>query len=178
VAGSDSRRHRVFIAIGSNIEPEKNVSEALSRISVRMKILDTSTFYRTKALGGSDQPDFINGVALATTDLEARALKFDVLRPIEQQLGRARTADSYAPRTIDLDILLFDDAIICAPDLMVPDANLWERAFLARCVVELDPEIIPPDRNVPLREAPCLVEKEEMCPLAEFSMEMKRYRNE
>lgn len=178
MTGNDSSAHCVFIGIGSNIEPEKNVREAIRLLSGRVKIVRTSSFYRTRALGSRSQPDFINGVVLVRTELDARSLKFEVLRSIERQLGRIRSDDACAPRTIDLDILLFDNDIIREFDLVIPDAHLWERAFLARCVVEIDPEVTPPDRKTPLREAPSLTLDSGLRPLTEFTLEMREYCNE
>jgi 2-amino-4-hydroxy-6-hydroxymethyldihydropteridine diphosphokinase len=116
--------HVVYVAVGSNIDPERNIPEALRRLAENVTVGATSRFYRTEPLGRPGQPPFLNGVVRVRTALDAEILKFKVLRGIEKALGRERTADTYAPRTIDLDILLFDTAMIERPGLRIPDPDI------------------------------------------------------
>ncbi len=134
-----------FIAVGSNIDPEPNILKALTLLAEHVHVTALSTFYSTPALGRPEQPDFINGVCLAMTGLSAAALKLDVLRPIEAALGRARSADRYAPRAIDLDILLLGDIVVREPGLQIPDPDVRTRRFLAVPLLELAPDLILPD---------------------------------
>ena len=142
----------VFIGIGSNIEPEKNITAAIQLMIKELQILQISNFYKSKAVGDFQQPAFINGVVKITTDLQAKNLKFDVLRKIESQLGRKRTSDKYAPRTIDLDILVYDECIINESDLLIPDPEINKRPFIAIPVFEVDPELIIPRTDIHISE--------------------------
>ncbi|HEY3398003.1 MAG TPA: 2-amino-4-hydroxy-6-hydroxymethyldihydropteridine diphosphokinase [Armatimonadota bacterium] len=135
---------RVFVAVGSNLEPERHVPEGLRRLSARVPLVAISTFYRTEPEGRPEQPAFYNGVVEVATDLSPRELKFDVLREIERQTGRVRAADRYAARTLDLDLLLYGDQQVQEPDLVLPDPDLARRAFLAAPLAELAPELVVP----------------------------------
>lgn len=136
---------RVFIGVGSNIEPERNVREALRRLAREVTIVGVSTFYRSDPVGGPPQPRYVNGVVLVETDMPAADLKLLVLEPIEQALGRDRVTEQKAgPRTIDLDILLYDDLVVSSSTLVLPDPRIEERPFLAVPLSELAPRGILP----------------------------------
>jgi 2-amino-4-hydroxy-6-hydroxymethyldihydropteridine diphosphokinase len=142
----------VFIAVGANIDPEQNILKGLELLAEHVLLVAASDFYRTKAQGGPDQPDFINGVIKIKTDLPARTLKFGLLRKIEQQLGRVRTADKNAPRPLDLDILLYADMVIEAADLHIPDPQIEAYAFVYLPLLELEPELVLPPRGRKLKD--------------------------
>ncbi len=125
---------RVFVGIGSNIEPERNVREAVRRLGEAVRVTGVSTFYRTEPEGRPEQPAFYNGVVEIETDLPPEELKQTVLRRIEADLGRVRSEDKYAPRTIDLDIVIYDRELC--------DPLVWERAFLAVPLCELVPDLV------------------------------------
>lgn len=93
-----------MIALGSNVEPEHNIPLALVCLSDAFRLCDVSRFYQTDPVGPPGQPDFWNGAALVETELEGPRL-VKALRRIEHLIGRRRTADRYAPRPIDLDVL-------------------------------------------------------------------------
>ena len=133
----------VYVGIGSNLSPEANIPAALELLAQAVRLSALSTFYRTAPVGPAGQPAFINGVAEVHTDLPPRSLKFEVLRGIEAQLGRGRGPDKYAPRTIDLDILIYGDLAVREPDLVLPDPDLRERPFLAAALRELAPKLAP-----------------------------------
>jgi len=135
---------KVFIGMGSNIEPFNNIKNACILINEKIKILKISTFYRTEPIGGVIQPDFINGTVEAETDLTPEVLK-NILLEIEKKLGRKRVPDKYSARTIDLDILLFGDIVIKNGFLEIPDPDIYRRYFLAYTLNELEPELILPD---------------------------------
>jgi len=138
-----------FIAVGSNINPERNIAAALDLLTGRVRVTGVSTFYRTAPLGRPEQPDFLNGVFRVRTAMEPRALKFDVLRDVERRLGRLRTADRFAAREIDLDLLLYGDRTIEEPDLSVPAEDI-ERPFVAIPLAELAPDYVLPPTGSPL----------------------------
>ncbi len=134
---------KAFISLGSNIEPERCVREALRRLRRAGKVRGISSVWRTKAIGGAGLADFWNAVAAVETELGARELK-GVLRDIKAEMGRRRGEDKYAPRTIDLDILLYGNGVIEEDGLRVPDPDIEERAFLARGIWELEPGLVMP----------------------------------
>ena len=140
------------ISVAGNLDPERNLPRALELLRQRAALLAVSTFYRTAALGRPEQPDYLNGAAKIRFDGDAHTLKFDVLRGIEAALGRVRTADRYAARTVDLDVLLFGDMTMDADGLTLPDPDLWRRPFVAAPVLEIDPGLIVPGQDKPLRE--------------------------
>lgn len=143
---------RAFVALGSNIDPERHVPAAVDLLRQRLDVVGVSSFYRSPALGRTDQPPFWNGVVEVRTELEPRELKFDVLRPIESQLGRSRGEDRYAPRTIDLDLLLLGERVIDEPDLVLPDPEIGERPFLAVPLHELAPDLVLPGSGARLAD--------------------------
>jgi 2-amino-4-hydroxy-6-hydroxymethyldihydropteridine diphosphokinase len=113
---------------------------ALSRVP-QCRLLGASRLYRTPAWGRTDQPDFINAVALLDTGLSARDL-LDRLLGIERVSGRVRLdGERWGPRTLDLDLLLFGDAVIDEPGLHVPHPHLHERAFALLPLLEIAPEL-------------------------------------
>lgn len=138
---------RVYIGVGANLSPEKHIEAAIAALSERVHLTGFSTFYRTKPIGSSGQPDYINGVVQAETSLSPQALKHEVLRPIEAALGRERGPDRFAARTIDLDVLLYGAMVVEEEDLALPDPDVRERPFLAAGLKELDPALRWPGTN-------------------------------
>lgn len=135
---------RAFVAVGSNVDREANVEQALQRLSELVIVRALSDFYSTRSVSGADQPDFLNGMVEVETVLAPLVLKRAVLRTIEHQLGRRRSADKNADRTIDLDLVLYDDVSISTPDLVLPDPQLGQRAFLAVPLMQLAPHLVIP----------------------------------
>ncbi|HSJ56525.1 MAG TPA: 2-amino-4-hydroxy-6-hydroxymethyldihydropteridine diphosphokinase [Anaerolineae bacterium] len=128
---------RVLIAMGSNIDPERNLREAVRRLAERCDVLATSPVYETAPVGKTDQPNFLNAAVLIETGLDAGALKEQVLRAIEQELGRVRTEDKNAPRTIDLDIVLYRGQVV--------DPDVRRYAHVAVPLADLAPEVRDPE---------------------------------
>jgi 2-amino-4-hydroxy-6-hydroxymethyldihydropteridine diphosphokinase len=118
----NSPQHRACLLLGSNIRPEHYLPLAVRRLHDLMAVIRVSPVWETHAVG-SDGPNFLNAAVLVRTDLEPQALKEQVLRPLEAQLGRLRGADKFAPRTIDLDVLLWDDQVV--------EPALWQQAHAA-----------------------------------------------
>ncbi|MDX9864378.1 MAG: 2-amino-4-hydroxy-6-hydroxymethyldihydropteridine diphosphokinase [Anaerolineaceae bacterium] len=119
------------LLLGSNIEPEKYLPRAVNLLQQQMAVIQTSSVWESQAIG-SEGPNFLNAAVLALTQLNADSLKEQVLRPMEVQLGRVRTADKNAPRTIDIDLILFDQHVL--------DAALWQYAHCAVPVAEILPK--------------------------------------
>lgn len=134
--------NQAFVFLGTNIDRKKNYIAALARLAKLGEITAASTVYETAPLGGEGR-DFYNGAVLLDTPLSARELKH-ALRAIEEQLGRVRTRDRYSPRTIDLDLVLYNRELIDEPALHIPDPMILERPFLALTLAELAPEYVHP----------------------------------
>lgn len=134
---SDAEERAVaFVGVGSNIEAEENIIAALEILIGMTSILRSSTFYQTGALDRPDQPDFINGVWQIETAISPTRIKGELLRKIEERLGRTRTDDKFAPRTIDLDLLLYNDIVTHGNTLTLPHPDL-DRPFMYAPTLEL-----------------------------------------
>ncbi|HRN61807.1 MAG TPA: 2-amino-4-hydroxy-6-hydroxymethyldihydropteridine diphosphokinase [Luteimonas sp.] len=137
------------IGLGGNLgDARATVLAALSALDSLpdTRLLRASRLYRTPAWGVTAQPDFINAAALVETGLDAQALLAGLLA-IERDFGRVRATDGsdrWGPRTLDLDLLLYGDAVIDAPGLRVPHPHLHQRAFALLPLAE-----IAPDADIP-----------------------------
>jgi 2-amino-4-hydroxy-6-hydroxymethyldihydropteridine diphosphokinase len=160
---------RAFISVGSNINAEANVRAAVRLLSEAVRIVGVSTFYATEPIGRPEQPTFYNGVLEVETDIPPRDLKQSVLRRIEHQLGRERTEDRYAARTIDLDVLLYDDQVQDSADLVLPDPDVAARAFLAVPLCELAPDLVLPGSGRSIQAVAARFAGHQMKPLREYT---------
>lgn len=127
--------HEAYLNIGSNIEPERHLREAVRLLRERGQVEAVSNAWQSHAFG-SDGPDFLNACLLFLTPLDDRELKVEVIRPIEAALGRVRGPDKYAPRTIDIDIILFDEEPF--------SGEFWSNAFVVVPLAELLPNFHHP----------------------------------
>jgi 2-amino-4-hydroxy-6-hydroxymethyldihydropteridine diphosphokinase len=132
-----------FISLGSNIDPELHLPEAIARLDSVGRVLRTSTAYRNPAVGPGEQPDFINAAALVQTSMTALELR-DRLRQIEAGLGRVRQPDRFAPRPIDLDLCYLGETDEEFNGWSLPDREADKLAYLAIPLAELDPEFRHP----------------------------------
>ncbi|HSR30278.1 MAG TPA: 2-amino-4-hydroxy-6-hydroxymethyldihydropteridine diphosphokinase [Anaerolineae bacterium] len=144
--------NRAFISLGSNIKPEQNLVEGVRRLAERCRLLAASPVYETRPVGTLDQPSFLNAAVLVETDLAATDLKVQVLQPIEEELGRVRTQDKNAPRTIDLDISLFNEQIMEVGHRHIPDPEILQFPHIARPLADLAPEVRHPETGQTLEE--------------------------
>ena len=119
------------VGFGSNINPTENITKAHELISTKYKIIATTTLVKTKPIGIQNQPDFINGAFLIETIFEIEELKSS-LKDIESHLGRKQTADKFGPRTIDLDVLVWNNTVV--------NKDVYERAFIQASITELIPD--------------------------------------
>jgi 2-amino-4-hydroxy-6-hydroxymethyldihydropteridine diphosphokinase len=129
---------RAFLSLGSNIEPEHNLLRAVRELQPLGHILACSTVYQNPAVGPTPQPDFLNAAVLLETDLAPRALRAE-LRRLEELLGRMRGPDQYAPRTIDIDLVLYGSLTLQEAGMVIPDPDFLVRPHLALPLAELDP---------------------------------------
>jgi len=142
---------RAFVGLGGNLgDPAATLQEAIRELDglPSTRLLRASRLYRSPAWGVQGQPDFINAVALLETALDARTL-LDAMLQVERLHGRDRAAETrWGPRTLDLDLLLYGDAVIEEPGLRVPHPHLHERAFALLPLSEIAPEAMIPGRGV------------------------------
>ena len=127
-----------IIGLGSNIQPEKNILTAIKLLEELTDVKKISSLWLTPAVG-SDGPDFINSAVLIQTNLERKELKAKILNKIEKILGRVRTLDKFADRTIDLDILIFNDEVF--------DPEIWTQVHITVPVAEISPDLLLPSSN-------------------------------
>lgn len=142
--------HTAYIGLGSNIgDRERYLNEALQSMNCRQsRLVKVSRFYSTKPVGYTEQKDFLNCVAKLKTRLTpGELLRF--LQNIERCLKRERTV-KWGPRTIDLDILLYDDRIINEETLEVPHPRMHERLFVLVPLAEIAPDVIHPVLKQPV----------------------------
>ena len=156
---------KVFIGLGSNLsgdvegvykDSRAQLKQALDTIdkNAQIKLIKVSNFYQTPAIGPGDQADYINAAALLETGLSPIDL-LDFLQSIENRQGRVR-AERWGPRTLDLDILLYDQVIENSSRLTLPHPRLHERAFVLVPLADLDPTLnIPKQQNITQLLANC-----------------------
>ena len=147
---------RAFVGIGSNLEePVKQVGEAFEELDrlPGTRVLERSSLYRSAPLGYAGQPDFVNAVAGLDTGMSAEAL-LSALLDIEARHGRRRSFAN-APRTLDLDLLLYGNSVFDSKTLKLPHPRMHERAFVLRPLLEIAPGIEIPG----LGSADALLEK-------------------
>jgi 2-amino-4-hydroxy-6-hydroxymethyldihydropteridine diphosphokinase len=136
-----------LVGIGANLgDARANVADALARLETQpgCRLVAASSLWRTAPIDSTGD-DYINAVALVDTTLDAHAL-LAVLQAIETAHGRERPYRN-APRTLDLDLLLYGDATIDTPDLTVPHPRMHERAFVLAPLLEIAPDALIPGRG-------------------------------
>lgn len=150
--------NRVVIALGSNIDKETNMPRAIELLSSSSvgQVTAVSPIYETVPMGLEDQPNFFNAALLLETEQTAAELKDGLIRQVETMLKRVRQADPNAPRTIDADIILFNDAVMeytteNGRSRHIPDKDLLRFAHVAVPVADLLPHMPHPETGEPLR---------------------------
>lgn len=135
--------HIVYLSLGSNLGDRlTNLRNAISNISPKVKSLSQSSIYETAPWGYSDQPDFLNQVIKAETDLDPLGL-LAFVKEIEVSMGRRETF-RFGPRLIDIDILFYDDLVLDTPQLTIPHTRIPERAFVLVPLAEIAPDLCHP----------------------------------
>lgn len=124
--------NRVIVGLGSNIEPEINIPKVYKILAQHYRVIAESTFTTTKSIGAIQQADFVNGTVFLETKLTCGQFK-EALKEIESGLGRNKDHDQCAPRTIDLDIVVWNENIV--------DQDFYDRDYLKRSVLELVPDL-------------------------------------
>ncbi|HLA88001.1 MAG TPA: 2-amino-4-hydroxy-6-hydroxymethyldihydropteridine diphosphokinase [Anaerolineales bacterium] len=130
--------HHVYLSLGSNIEPETHLPKAIQYLRDYGEVKSISTVWESNAVG-SDGPNFLNVCVLFLSHLQPVELKEKIIRPIEAGLGRIRYSNKNAPRTIDIDIVLFDETPL--------NTEFWDYAFVAVPLAKLIPDFEHPIRH-------------------------------
>jgi len=124
--------NRVVIGVGSNIDPENNIEKAKNALVNQHNLIKVSSFVETEPIGCENQDNFLNGAILIETEMDELTLK-SWLKHLEKKLGRVKSEDKDGPRTIDLDIVVWNDEVV--------DREVYERQFLLDSINELLPEL-------------------------------------
>jgi 2-amino-4-hydroxy-6-hydroxymethyldihydropteridine diphosphokinase len=137
--------HTAWIGIGANLgDPARQIAAAVEGLKnlPHTRLAALSTIYRTAPVGGPEQPDYFNAVARIETALDPQAL-LRALLALEHEQGRMRSV-SNAPRTLDLDLLLYADRVIALDHLRVPHPRMHLRRFVLEPLLEIDPDCVIP----------------------------------
>ena len=130
-----AKMHRIYLSLGSNIDAKKKLPKAVEMLRKAGSIESVSSVWESESVG-FDGPNFLNACILLLSPLQPVEFKETIIRPIEAELGRIRHADKNAPRTIDIDIVLFDETPL--------NTEFWDYAFVAVPLAELIPEFAHP----------------------------------
>ena len=140
----------VYVGLGANLgDPERQLRAAMDALDAlpHVRIARASSLYRSAPWGRVDQPEFINAVVELGTTLAPAAL-VEALLGLERAAGRERGAERWAPRTIDLDLLLHGAHVMDEPSCRVPHPHIAERAFVLVPLAELAPDVLVPGRGL------------------------------
>lgn len=140
----------VYVAAGSNIDPERNLTLAAAELERVFGPLESSPWYRNRAVGfeGADFVNFVVGFESA----EALPRVIERLREIETRCGRPREAPKWAPRAMDLDILLYGDLRCERPGLVLPRPDLLKRPYMLGPLADIAPDLVHPTAGATIRE--------------------------
>ena len=138
--------NRAYLALGSNIEPARNLIEAVRQLAGFGRVVVVSRVWESEPVGFADQPNFLNAALLLETPLSARDFHLGAIETIERLLHRVRDSNNKnAPRTIDVDLALFNREILRIDHRRIPDPDILTRPFVAIPLAELDPGYVHPE---------------------------------
>jgi 2-amino-4-hydroxy-6-hydroxymethyldihydropteridine diphosphokinase len=143
--------HLAWLLLGSNIQPERNLPGAVAAIGRTESILAVSSVWQSPPADGSDQADYWNAAVQIRTAKSPAEIHSAVIGPIERLLGRLRSADKFAPRTIDIDLALYDDLAGEFSGRTLPHPDILQRAYAALPLAEISPEKLHPINGEPLK---------------------------
>jgi 2-amino-4-hydroxy-6-hydroxymethyldihydropteridine diphosphokinase len=132
---------KAVISLGANIgNPEEQIALAIAMLREATVVVAVSSIYETEPVGGPDQPNYLNAICIAESDLPAADL-LSVLHGIEKTLGRERL-ERWGPRTIDLDLIQYGSILSSAQELELPHPRAHERKFVLEPWLEIEPDAI------------------------------------
>ena len=153
----------VYVAVGGNVEPLKYLERALGLLERRFGDIAVSPAYRNAAVGFAGE-DFVNLVVKLRSDEPVEAVRA-ALQEIETACDRPRDAPKWARRTMDLDILLYGEAVRSEPGLTLPRPDLVRRPYMLKPIADLAPTLVHPTLNKPMRELWETLERAEPHPM-------------
>ncbi len=139
-----------YLGIGSNVDVEKNIAVGVAALREEFGAVDFSPVYRSAAVGFSGD-DFINLAARISTSLQPLALK-DFLNTLEDRHGRRRDVAKFSDRTLDIDILLYDDLYLHFPGLVLPRPEILHYAHVLKPLADLAPDLLHPVSRIPMSD--------------------------
>jgi 2-amino-4-hydroxy-6-hydroxymethyldihydropteridine diphosphokinase len=132
---------KAVVALGANIgKPQEQMDLAIAMLREATDVIAISSYYKTKPVGGPEQPDYLNAICLLESDLPALDL-LSLLHGIEKSLGRERN-ERWGPRTIDLDLIQYGALLSSADELQLPHPRAHERRFVLEPWHEIEPDAI------------------------------------
>ena len=134
---------KVYIGLGSNIDPEENLRLGIDELGARFGMLELSNVYRNAAVG-FDGDDFLNLVAGFESDTSPAQLH-TMLLEIHGLAGRRRGESRYSPRTLDIDLLLYDDLVLDEPPIRIPRSDILKYSFVLGPLAEIAPQLRHPE---------------------------------
>jgi len=134
---------KIYLGLGSNVDPEKNLRLGIGELGARFGILELSNVYRSAAVG-FDGDDFLNLVAGLESDASPAQLHA-MLMEIHSLAGRTRSESRYSPRTLDIDLLLYDDLILDEPPIRIPRSDILKYSFVLGPLAEIAPQLRHPE---------------------------------
>jgi 2-amino-4-hydroxy-6-hydroxymethyldihydropteridine diphosphokinase len=141
----------VYLSLGSNVgDREAQLQGAVTRLAAIGRVTAVSSLYETEPVEFTEQPWFLNCAVALDTSQTPQQLMTSILR-IEQEMGRRRVQNK-GPRAIDIDILLFDDAVVDSPEVRIPHPALHQRRFVLEPLAEIAPEVRHPVLHKTIRE--------------------------
>lgn len=141
---------RAYLGVGSNVDRKRNIASCLNALRRRFGELSVSPIYRCPAVG-FEGDDFFNLVVGVETGLEPEALVTE-LHAIETEHGRTRQGPKFSDRTLDIDLLLYDDRVQEAADFTLPRPEILEQAFVLRPLADIAPDLIHPGEGRTIAE--------------------------
>ncbi len=141
-----------YLLLGSNMEPERNLRDSVRLLSRFGQVRAISSVWESPPAGFAFQPRYLNAAVMLETGLSAEELKETAIASIETALGRVRTSNKNAPRTIDIDIMLFNRDVMEVGHRHIPDPEARERPFAAIPLAEIAPGYVHPETGETLRD--------------------------
>jgi 2-amino-4-hydroxy-6-hydroxymethyldihydropteridine diphosphokinase len=135
----------VYLGLGSNIDPQEHLEFALDELEHRFGALESSSVYRSRAYG-FDGDDFLNMVVRVETEATPEQVHAE-LEEIHEAAGRNRDARGYSPRTLDIDLLLYDDLVVNRPPIRLPRPDVLRFSFVLGPLAEIAPLLVHPETH-------------------------------
>ena len=141
----------IYLALGSNVgDRESNLERALEILGSQLSKIKKAPIYRSRAVGYTNQADFLNTAVEARTKLTP-ALLLAFIKQVEQETGRVKRF-KWGPREIDIDIIFYGDQLVKQPGLNIPHKRFAERDFVLRPLLDLNPKLTNPENNLSIKE--------------------------